>query len=130
MARPVRGDAATVVADVQRIWIACRILVSSFSDSKISFPMIGASTVVTSNVKEALAGVLSSSVSVAQEAVGWLDHQLPLPGGYKTTRRDLLKLLPLAGLAGTGYAVVQNAKVGYAQNCMSISMAGTFILQL
>lgn len=46
-----------------------------------------------------------------QRQEGWLDEKLVLPGDYKTTRRDLLKLFPLIGGLGSAYALSQNQKV-------------------
>lgn len=46
----------------------------------------------------------------------WLDELVPLPGGYKTTRRDVLKLLPLAGGFGSIAVALANLKV-CARSC-------------
>jgi len=38
--------------------------------------------------------------AAANSSVGWLDQSVGLPAGYRTTRRELLKLLPLGGALG------------------------------
>lgn len=47
---------------------------------------------------------------------GWLEGLVPLPGGYKTTRRDVLKLLPLSGAVASFGFLLANAKVCFT--CM------------
>lgn len=42
---------------------------------------------------------------------GWLEKQMDLPGGYKTTRRDALKLINAAVVIGSGYILVSRGKV-------------------
>ncbi|GLC49396.1 hypothetical protein PLESTB_000214800 [Pleodorina starrii] len=41
---------------------------------------------------------------------GWLNQPVPLPGGYRTSRRDLLKFASLAGAAGCFYVAATRAK--------------------
>lgn len=43
--------------------------------------------------------------------MAWLDGLVDLPAGYKTTRRDVLKLLPLAGMLASFGVVLTRAKV-------------------
>jgi hypothetical protein len=50
------------------------------------------------------------SVASAEDAP-WLDGVVDLPAGYKTTRRDILKLLPLAGMLASFRVVLTRAKV-------------------
>ena len=39
------------------------------------------------------------------------ENMISLPGGYKISRRDALKLLPAAGFLGAGYSLKQNWQV-------------------
>lgn len=48
----------------------------------------------------------------------WLEGLVPLPGGYKTTRRDVLRLVPLGGaLASFGF-LLSHAKVRTSALCI------------
>ncbi|GIL63414.1 hypothetical protein Vafri_17446 [Volvox africanus] len=49
----------------------------------------------------------SSANSIVQD---WLSQPVPLPAGYRTTRRDLLKLTSLAGAVGCLYVAASRAK--------------------
>ncbi|GIM03392.1 hypothetical protein Vretimale_8094 [Volvox reticuliferus] len=63
---------------------------------------------VTPNSPPALASSGGSSDSPIVR--GWLNQPVPLPAGYRTTRRELLKLTSLAGAAGCLYVAVSRAK--------------------
>lgn len=69
------------------------------------------------NVKAASAGESGGGANSTEvegtpvDTAGWLEGTVPLPGGYKTTRRDVLRLLPLAGAMGSFGFLLSRAKV-------------------
>ena len=48
---------------------------------------------------------LTTSVNI------WLENTVPLPGGYRMTRRDVLKTLSLGGAVASGWVALTRLKV-------------------
>ncbi|KXZ45018.1 hypothetical protein GPECTOR_59g625 [Gonium pectorale] len=77
----------------------------------ISSPAGGAAPSPAPTSSQAASGNGGTASSGGNGGVqAWLSAPVPLPGGYRTSRRDVLKLGSLAGAAGCFYTAFRNAK--------------------